>query len=159
MDFSIFNIEAGWFEVFLDNKIIVTNSYYMGNDAPRILIRRLVEMFKMDSGIVRLCWQDEPGAYIWKLEVNHGQIDIKILDCSAIDSYDLDYEGESLDIFDNDEIIFERQDSLLNFASNVYQEFEKYSYGDGLKQYEKEWMPFPYDEFNKLRKCLNINSN
>ncbi len=154
MKFSIFEIKAGWFEVMLNDQIIITNSYYMGNDAPRILIKNLVQMFSLESGIIRLCWQDEPGALIWKFEVNNGKVNTKILDCNIENTYKLQYEGRSLDVFDDSEIFFEAKDSLYNLALNVYHEFKNYSNGDMLKHYEKEWMPFPHEELNKLGDIL-----
>jgi hypothetical protein len=102
--FHIINVHAGWFEIMIVDKeklSIITASDYLGNDAPKQLLEVLCEMCENDNndlGIERwLCWDEEPGAYIWRLIRNNERIKITVY-IAKRDSYEIDLEDrKSLD--------------------------------------------------------------
>lgn len=65
--FRILNIYAGWFEIVLSDgnqEVIVTNSDFLGNDAPKNLLSCLLKLLTKKETESWLCWHDEPCANI-----------------------------------------------------------------------------------------------
>lgn len=160
--FHIAEIKSGWFDVILINNLkttIITDSGYLGNDGPRVLLMvltRLLATILTNSCIPEwICWDDEPGAYIWKLTRRNSKIEVIVYSAQR-DSCDISCRSnEYLEKEKIDEILFHSEGDLWNFIEQVVASFEKIKNLIGIKVYEKEWNSFPEDELNKLRNCLD----
>ena len=93
--FKIISVSHGWFEVDFNRKWILTNSDYMGCDAPRLLLEALGDLLEDKASEACLCWQDEPGANILFLEKQSDILIVKIY-ATKKESYHLDFSGISL---------------------------------------------------------------
>lgn len=154
--FEISYIKAGWFEVKISldsEEIIITNSDYLDNDAPAILLKNISNLLENRTTEAWLCWQDEPGAFIWSLKNVDDTLFISI-SIAMKDSMQLNYEGETLRDEEVYKVIAEISIPLYTFAKEVYDAFYLYSSGEKLEQYEGGWMPFPADELSRLKKLL-----
>lgn len=155
-DFSIFEIKAGWFDIRISNgeeAMIITNSDYMGNDAPRILLRNLTELYLLKKEVRWLCWHDEPGAYIWRLEKNGEQISYQIFDTPK-PSYQLVYEGLGLADQIAGEAVLQGIAPVKQFTRRIFKALSEYATGDRNVVYLREWGAFPAKELEDLREVL-----
>jgi hypothetical protein len=98
-----------------------------------------------------LCWQDEPGANILKLDKTDEQLSIEIY-ATDKDSCDLAHSGVTLSKHVT-ECLYKTKEDLKKCAEAIYMEFELYEYGIGRKRYEKNWGTFPPQYF-RLRELL-----
>lgn len=157
--FHIVNIHAGWFEIMLAGKekmSIITASDYLGNDAPKELLEVLCEICESsDSNIERwLCWDEEPGAYIWKLVRCGERIEITV--CIAkrdSDEIDLD-DRKNLYKEEIYNVDFETEGNFNFFIKEVISSFERIKKAKGELSYEEHWGHFPSNELVRLRKAI-----
>jgi hypothetical protein len=98
-----------------------------------------------------LCWQDEPGASILKLERTDEQLLIEIYETDK-ESYNLAHSGATLSEHITNRL-YNTKDSLKDVAESIYMEFALYEYGIGRKRYDKNWGEFPR-QYYRLRKIL-----
>lgn len=160
--FHIVQIKAGWFEVILIDRVksvIVTASDYLGNDAPYELLKSLNEICEdkaMNTSITRwLCWDEEPGAYIWKLIRENNKIKIAVY-AAKRDSYDIDLEDRK--DLEKEEVIeteIEIEGEFLGFIKEVAGAFEKIRDLKGEKLYEEQWGKFPVHELKRLKSFIS----
>lgn len=154
--FEITFLESGWFEVTWSSenqRAAIMNSAYLGNDAPRILLQGIVNLYKDPHRQQYLCWHDEPGASIIQL---HRQEDVVHLNISTTmkDAFELPVEG---DILAKEEIYAEDFTATIPFAmfvSKVIRAMGVYEYGDKKALYEKEWCTFPSHELWEVKYFL-----
>jgi len=160
--FHIVRVKAGWFDVILIGKsktIIVTASSYLGNNAPHQLLKSLNEIceekFENKSVTKWLCWDEEPGAYIWKLIWKNDKIKITVYSAKR-DSYKIDSENrkslENEEIFNNE---IEIEGEFFGFIKEVAGSFERIRNLKKGKHYEKEWGGFPENELYKLKSFIS----
>lgn len=155
-DFKIFAVEARWFEVIISNateSVIVTNSYYLGNDAPRSLLRNLCEMTLLDQATRYLCWQSEPRAEIITLTKNGKSMQYRVA-LAAKEAFDLCFEGDGLKDEPIEKLYLSGEISFARFFKTVLSAFKEYADGEKLAVYEQEWGTFPFEEFNRMRQIL-----
>lgn len=149
MLFKILSITHGWFEVDFNRQFVLTNSDFMGCDAPTLFLNALGELFENKAAVQWLCWQDEPGAYILRLERDGERLIIEIFD-AVKDSAHLEYSGACLE----EEIgkrLCQADVPLKNFAAAVTAEFGLYENGNGRQHYQDHWGDFPQEEYNRLQ--------
>ncbi len=158
--FEITYIQAGWIEVAINSEadsVVITNSYYMSNDAPRILLQNIAELCNVEAGDCWLCWHDEPGANIIHVIKDKDLAKIEVYHTKK-ESYMLPFEGETL-YKDVEEKYFELEISFINLARLIIKAFGIFSSREKLSLYEKEWMPFPHTEYRLLKSNLkNLKS-
>lgn len=155
--FEIVRIKSGWFDVAFSNgldKISLTNSWYLGNNAPKILLSNLIALYN-GKNEVWLCWHEEPGAYILHLKKIKNTVTINI-STAVKSSLDLYYEGDILKDEELDEYLITIPIPFVQFVKEIYLEFYSYSFGSNLKVYEKEWGTFPMDEYKNLKKLIEV---
>lgn len=152
MLFKILSISHGWFEVDFNRQFILTNSDFMGCDAPALLLNALGDLFENKAIIQWLCWQDEPGAYILRLERDCEQIIIEIYDAVRTSDH-LDYSGDCLEK-DIEKRLYKIEDKIIPFIEVVIAEFSLYENGNGRQRYEHHWGDFPQEQYNRLRTLL-----
>ena len=151
-------IKAGWFDVQISNELKtfeLTNSWYLGNDAPKILLRNFNELCSIND-TRWLCWHDEPGAYIWKLSKHKDMVTYEISSAMR-DSYAIscvkesnqlgNFEGEELKLEEKYALELEGETNFFDAFASIVKAFEKYSFGDKLIVYQREWRDFPFNEF------------
>ena len=80
--FEIHKIHWGWFEVCFtphtEKQGLLTNSDYLGCDAPALFLEALGDLLEGKSCEKWLCWQDEPGAYILHIGMVEKDISVEI---------------------------------------------------------------------------------
>lgn len=152
MLFQILSITHGWFEVDFNRQFVLTNSDFMGCDAPALLLDALGNLFECKATVQWLCWQDEPGAYILRLERDGEQLSIEIFDADK-DSYHLDYSGANLERHIV-KILYKTDDNIKNLIEAVTTEFSLYENGNGQQRYRHHWGDFPQKQYDRLRLLL-----
>ncbi len=163
--FHISEVKAGWFDVILADRtknITVTASAYLSNDAPYEFLVAINDLCSVNlediSKTKWLCWDEEPGAYIWKLERHNQKILIDVYTAKK-DSYDIGpYERAHLE---DEEIYctdFETTGDFLGFVKEVAKSYEKIrNQKKEDKNYEKQWGGFPDIELSKLKSYIKKN--
>jgi len=154
MLFKIYSISYGWFDVYLSSQFLLTNSDYMGCDAPLLLLEALNDLLEGKNEKSWLCWQDEPGAYILNLEKQKEQLQVTVYNADK-DSYDLDYNGAILKQ-DITTVAFETRGEIMEVAKNILEEFELYENGNGRQRYEYHWGGFPEEQYQRLKKKFKM---
>lgn len=152
MLFKILSIKYGWFEVDFNRQFILTNSDFMGCDAPNLLLNALGNLLENKAVVQWLCWQDEPGAYLLKLERKGEQMIIEIYDTDRT-SDELDYSGDCLEK-DIQKLLYKLDHKMETFIDSVFQEFSLYENGNGRQCYQENWGDFPQEEYTRLQKLL-----
>lgn len=153
--FEIHGIRYGWFQVCFtphaEKQGWLTNSDYLGCDAPTLFLEALANILEKKTGEEWLCWQDEPGASILRLAPDDGKISVEIFTAEK-ESFDLLEYGAELA---SEEKTFEYGNSfeITKLLNDVLVEFSLYENGNGLRLYEKHWGQFPKAEYHRLRKC------
>ena len=152
--FNILDLHYGWFDIKI-GEYYLTNSDYLGCDAPKLLLKGLCNILENKTNVEWLCWQDEPGAEILKLERKNDNIIIEIYGTDK-ESFDLEYSGTSLK--DNiKKLTYTIDIDLIKFSKYVCKEFYIYENGNAKEIYEYNWDKFPQKEFDKLKNILKIN--
>ena len=146
--FKIEAIEYGWFECRIGNHYLEASDY-LGYDVSREF---LVKILGVLAGAPEewIYVMDEPGANIIKLSLEHNKILINIYSTNKT-SYDL-----SKNIEDGIKYIGECE-FLIDIAKEefidaVITEYSLYELGNGRDYYEKNWMNFPQNEYDELKR-------
>lgn len=155
MTFHIRSIYAKWFEVEINRQFILTNSYYLGCDAPKRLLKAFANLLEKGITTQWLCWQDEPDAYILKIENAGGQCIGEIYNADAA-SFVLEHEGVSL-ADHTTECVYRFECDMKKMSSLILREFSLYENGNGRKIYQEHWGDFPQTEYEKLKQLLKRN--
>ncbi len=152
--FEIHGIRYGWFEVCFtphDEKHgWLTNSDYLGCDAPALFLDALADILEEKTPEEWLCWQDEPGAYILRLALEGGKISVEIF-LAEKDSMDLSHRGAEL-AFEEKTLEYGNLFEIKELLDDVLVEFSLYENGNGLALYNKHWGKFPEKEYRRLKK-------
>ena len=156
MLFKILSIHHGWFEVDFDRGWPLTNSNYLGCDAPCLLLEALGDLLEDKVTEAWLCWQDEPGANILNLEKQDDKLLVRIYSADK-DSYDLSYGGITLRNHIK-ECLFRTEAQLKDSIKNIFEEFGLYENGNGRQRYDTHWGNFPQQQYNRLKKLLRTKN-
>ncbi len=152
--FEIHGIRYGWFEVCFtphDEKHgWLTNSDYLGCDAPALFLDALADILEEKTPEEWLCWQDEPGAYILRLALEGGKISVEIF-LAEKDAMDLPHRGEELSR-EAKEFTYGKLFEIKELLEDVLVEFSLYENGNGLALYNRHWGDFPEKQYRRLRK-------
>ncbi len=152
--FEIHGIRYGWFEVCFtphDEKHgWLTNSDYLGCDAPALFLDALADILEKKTAEEWLCWQDEPGAYILRLALEGGKISVEIF-LAEKDSMDLSHRGAEL-AFEEKTLEYGNLFEIKELLDDVLVEFSLYENGNGLALYNRHWGDFPEKEYRRLKK-------
>ena len=145
MKFTIDEIIAGWLNVTFDFGecvycIMATDIHK--TDSAYQLMEMACNALKNDSEYYAVL-DNEPGAWVIMLS-GTGKAAV------YLSREDLFGKAE----LEGCDLAFETHTDVYDFAEQIYTAFEKYSEGDGLAEYENEWMPFPHELFNKLGYAL-----
>lgn len=155
MYFKIIEISHGWFEVDFNRQFILTNSGYLGCDAPALLLAALGNLMEGRAPVQWLCWQDEPGANILKLTAKEEQLIVEIYD-TDIEAYHLEHSGDSL--AKHISACRYRFEADIKEAANVIlAEFGLYEKGNGRHQYRIHWGDFPGQAYGRLKQLLHLS--
>ena len=152
MLFKILSIRYGWFIVDFNRGWPLTNSDYLGCDAPYLLLEALGDLLESKITEAWLCWQDEPGASILNLEKQDDKLIVKIY-ATHKESFDLDYNGITLSKHITD-CLFTTEAELRVSAKSVFEEFGLYENGNGRHRYDANWGDFPQQQYERLKKLL-----
>lgn len=153
--FEIHKIRWGWFVVCFtphaENRGFLTNSDYLGCDAPAMFLEALANILEARSKDEWLCWQDEPGASVLHIGASDKGLSVEIF-YSGKDSLELPFGGKEL-VSEADELIYQNVFETQYLLDDVLTEFGLYENGNGLRLYNKHWGGFPQKEYHRLRKC------
>lgn len=152
MLFKILSISHGWFMVDFNRQFILTNSDFMGCDAPALFLNALGDLLDGKVSEQWLCWQDEPGAYILRLERDCERLIIEIFDAIR-DSDSLEYCGACLEK-DIGNRVYKGEDKIKPFVKTVITEFGLYENGNGKQLYQSHWGAFPHKQYDRLKKSI-----
>lgn len=156
MVFKIISISHGWFEVDINREFVLVNSDFLSCDAPALLLDALGNLVEGTDSVQWLCWQNEPGAYILKLEQKDSRLVWEVWDTDA-DSTELDYCQGNLDSHAT-ECVYRLEEDLYKAAEAVESEFSLYENGNGSQRYRAHWGDFPHREFGRLKMLLGKSS-
>ncbi len=151
--FEIHSIEYGWFEVYLsphEENFFLINSYYLGCDAPKYFLDALADIYEGKVSEKLLCWQDEPGGSILRLEISGDMINFEAFEADK-KTFDLPYAGDELKKYMGSRL-FKGSLDAIKFLDDVITGFRLYESGSGLWLYENHWMAFPRAELERLKK-------
>lgn len=149
MLFKILSISHGWFEVDFNRQFVLTNSDFMGCDAPALFLNALADLFDSKAAVQWLCWQDEPGAYILRLERDCERLIIEIFDAIRDSEY-LEYSGACLEKYIGKRV-YKGEDKIRPFVEVVIAEFGLYENGNGQQRYQYHWGAFPQEQYSRLK--------
>ena len=155
MLFKILCISHRWFEIDFNRMIVLTNSYYLGCDAPAFLLEALGNLFENKASEQWLCWQDEPEAYILKLERNDNKLIIEIYDTDQ-ESSDLEYRGISL-AKNATKLLYGFDEEIIKALEAIITEFSLYENGNGNKIYLSNWGNFLQKEYDRIKEIYQKN--
>lgn len=155
MIFKIIGISHGWFDVDFNRQFTLTNSDYLGCDAPALLLDALGNLMDGTASVQWLCWQDEPGAYILKLTEKEGQLIGEIYD-TDIQAFHLEHSGDSLAKHIK-ACEYHFKDDIKEAAKAVAAEFGLYEKGNGRQQYRTHWGDFPHQPYRRLKQLLHLS--
>lgn len=150
--FKIFRISNGWFDICIGGQFYLTNSDYLGCDAPMLLLEALCDILENKAGESWLCWQDEPGANILNLEKQGNRLIIRIYGADN-DSMSLDYNGIALSRHIT-KCVFKVEENITIVSKNILEEFSLYENGHGREIYDSHWGEFPEQQYIRLRNYL-----
>lgn len=153
MLFKILSISHGWFDIDINRQFVLVNSDYLGCDAPALLLEALGNLMEQTQTVQWLCWQDEPGAYILKLERNDDKLIGRVYDTDT-DSFGLDYSGMGL-ANEAKECVFVFEEKILKAVTAIYEEFNLYEKGNGRLRYLRHWGDFPDKEYGRIKMLLH----
>lgn len=152
--FEIHKIRYRWFEVCFtphdEKQGWLTNSHYLGCDAPALFLDALGNILEQKTQEEWLCWQEEPGAYILRLAIEDGSFWVEIFTAEK-DAIDLPQRGEKLSR-EEKEFIYGNYFEIKELLDDVLTEFSLYENGNGLALYNRHWGEFPEKEYQRLRK-------
>jgi len=154
--FKIIDISYGWFEVDINRQFILTNSDYLGCDAPALLLDAVGNLLEGTATVQWLCWQDEPGAYILKLSAKDGKLTGEVFDTKK-ESFHLAHSGESLAKYITARKYLFKEE-LTEAAKALTAEFGLYEKGNGRQQYRTHWGDFPHREYGRLKQLLHMST-
>ena len=153
--FEIHKIRYGWFEVCFaphgNESGWLLNSDYLGCDAPALFLGALADMLEGKSHEEWLCWQDEPGAVVLRLELCGNDISVGI-SYSDKDALELPFSGSEL-AHEAKELAYRGTFEARRILDDIIVQFGLYEDGNGLKLYNKNWGDFPVKEYQRLKKC------
>jgi len=150
--FKIFSISHGWFDVYIGGQFCLTNSNYLGCDAPMLLLEALGNMLENKTDESWLCWQDEPCACILNLQKQDDRLIVRIYVADK-DSCSLSFCGT--DLSDHiTECVFKTEENITTAAKNILKEFSLYENGNGRGIYDAHWGEFPDQQYIRLKKLL-----
>lgn len=151
--FEITSVYAGWFEFKFrnhGNEILLSCSNIFSYDISLSLLKTINEMFCQETCIKSICCMDEMSAYILKFLKHSHEIQITVGE--AYKSSDkISNNPEALENESIKKRMFEGIYVFKEFADSIFKAFESYSSGENLNIYQKQWMPFPQEDFVKLR--------
>lgn len=150
--FKIFRISNGWFDIYMGGQFYLTNSGYLGCDAPMLLLEALCNILENKVEESWLCWQDEPGAYILNLEKQDNRLIVRIYDTDN-DSTSLDHNGIALSKHIT-KCVFKVEENITIAAKNILEEFSLYENGNGRGIYDNHWGEFPEQQYIRLKNHL-----
>lgn len=136
----------------LSSQFFITNSDYLGCDAPSLLLEALNDLLEGKTEESWLCWQDEPDAYIINLEKQNEQLKVTVYNTDK-ESYDLDHNGANLEKYITT-TAFKTKGEIRAVAKSLLEEFELYENGNGRSRYEYHWGNFPEEQYQHLRQIL-----
>jgi len=152
MLFKILSVYYGWFVVDFNRGWPLTNSDYLGCDAPHLLLEAVCDLLEDKTTEAWLCWQDEPGASILNLEKQNDKLIVRVYDTTQ-DSFDLAYNGTTLSKHITN-CLFTTEGALKASAKSIYDEFWLYENGNGRQRYDANWGDFPQQQYERLKKLL-----
>jgi len=152
--FKILSISNGWFEIDFNRQFALTNSDYLGCDAPALLLEAIGNLLESKVTEQWLCWQDEPGAYILRLERYSDRLIVETYDTNK-DSMSLEYSGISLSEHIT-KCLYRTEADIKKAAKSVLNEFELYENGNGRQRYKYHWGEFPQQNYNRLKGLMRI---
>lgn len=153
MLFKIVSISHGWFQVDFNRQFLLTNSDFLNCDAPALLLEAVGNLMEYGTAVQWLCWQNEPSAYILKLERKGNQLIGQVYDTDA-ESTELDYSGQGLADYIT-ECVFCFEEEMNQAAKTIADEFSLYEKGNGREQYCRHWSAFPDKEYGRLHMLLS----
>lgn len=163
VNFEIEGIQAGWFDMTYNigkEKVTISASDAYGNDSPKYFLQMLCDLLtnKIHTGYV--LFDEEPGVYIVCMEKQKEyQLSLFFSEvediCKKLQVYGQLSTKEIREQFlELEEMAVVKELSLTAFAKTVVRSFEEYSFYEGKKVYEENWMEFPKEEFLQLQNCL-----
>jgi len=152
MLFKVILISYGWFEVDFNRSCVLTNSHYLGCDAPGLLLEALGDLLENKTNDAWLCWQDEPGAYILNLEKQGEKLIVRVYGTDK-ESMELEHSGASLKEHIA-ECIYKAEEDFAESVENILDEFALYENGTGRNRYQEHWGDFPNAAYDRARKFL-----
>ena len=117
---------------------------------PLNLLKVINDMFNVDSCTNTLCCTDEPHAYVLYLKKIDSSLDISV-SMAKKDSNHILFKSDALMNEELETVLFNGHYIFNEFAHDVFKAFDFYCKDNGLKSYKEHWMPFPTEEFVKLK--------
>ena len=147
--FKIASIEYGWFTMWIGPNGVADVSNYLGYDLPRELLRKVWNVLQEDEKEEWLYLMDEPHGYIMQILHENGKIHLAEYElmktCHHLNHRE---ENEKENIGD---CTFRSDWEAEKFVDALVSEFYIYENGNGRNLYETHWMPFPDEEYEKLK--------
>ena len=146
--FKINAIQYGWFEVRFGNYDMECSDY-LDYNTPQILLKAVLHLLEKKSSEEWICWQNEPGASIMQLSIVEQKIKLQVYDCDKA-AYELETTGDSLKR-NCGSCEMSMDVEIYKIVDDLVAEFSLFENGNGLSMYEKHWMEFPKEEYQRLK--------
>lgn len=167
VNFEITRIFAGWFDVrFItkEEKVEISASDAWGNDSPKYFLKMVSDFLDHERKAGYVLFDEEPGTYIiciekdsiYKLSVLYSGFDAD--ERKEIKLHGKLTQKEFETLIPDIEMLFSTENfSIDSFARTVLRSFEEYSSVPKMSEYEGNWMVFPKEELELLRRMLKEN--
>ena len=148
--FKILGIDYGWFYMWIGPNHMIEGSDYLGYDLPKLFLSKVWNVLQKDGNEEWLYLMDEPHGYIMRIAYDAGRVHLSEYPLTK-ECHHLSHKEE--DEKDNcGECIFRKDWEMEDFVDSLVSEFYLYENGNARELYELHWMPFPDEEYEKLKK-------
>ncbi len=165
MNFYIAEIDYGWIDVVLKYKgveIYEIGSYVVDNDSPRLLLSVLIDIIALKKEKAFIIWDGEPGVGFWCFErKNNNKVKLYTAFSQEADNFVArdffritkgmgGYEDIKKDFPDLEERDVVEDIDIYELSDAVIDGFGKVD----IDVYERDWMKYPTEELNELKRLL-----
>lgn len=163
--FEIRRIFAGWFDVRFcckDKEIDISASDAWGHDAPGQMLQELAECNGKNEFHKYVIWDEEPGSYVICIEkeVNACTLTVIYTEIDSDEWKKIDLHGDLSYQEINDyvihrsslEVLIQKEIDFEYFVDTVISAFLEYYNDEKKSEYENNWLEYPRQELEELRK-------
>ena len=142
------SIRYGWLNMTFGTHC-VEGSDFRFCDSPRRLLEAVANVLDNPDRTEYVLWTDEPGAVIMRVEMTDGKFEISLFRSSE-DSLSIGISQPELKECCAG-LCWTQTCEIKKLVDDLTVDFSLYENGNGRALYEQHWMPFPDEEYRRLK--------